>query len=131
MRQPVILVLAGRVWLCMASASTAQPQIHFLDEQIRVTGLTPGEPAVGFGVAREAVPSVERLIPRTRVIRADGIDGSAEFQLNRQVPQKSIWTVVDGITGKFALAAPEGFPLKEATDPRSAAGTPTCLRVQI
>ncbi|MGB5402022.1 MAG: hypothetical protein WBO71_17555, partial [Thermoanaerobaculia bacterium] len=115
MRQPAILILVGLVWLCSASASTAQPQIHFLDEQVRVTGLTPGEPAVAFGVAREAIPWAERLVPRVKVIRADGVDGSAELNLDRTVPQKSIWTVVDGTTGEFALAAPEGFPLREKT----------------
>jgi hypothetical protein len=115
MRRAVIFVLAGLVWLCTSSASSAQPQIHFLDEQVRVTGLTPGKPAVVFGVARESIPWAERLVPRTRVIRADGVDGSAELNLDRAVPQKSIWTVVDAMTGGFALAAPEGFPLRERT----------------
>ncbi|MGB5160824.1 MAG: hypothetical protein WBP10_14135 [Thermoanaerobaculia bacterium] len=115
MRTTVILFLAGLMGLYTAAASTAQPQIHFLPDQVRVTGLTPGEHAVVFGVARVAIPWAERVVPRARVIRADGVDGSAELNLDRAVPQKSIWTVVDAMTGEFALAAPEGFPLREKT----------------
>jgi len=51
MRTTVILFLAGLMGLYTAATSTAQPQIHFLPDQVQVTGLTPGERAVVFGVA--------------------------------------------------------------------------------
>jgi hypothetical protein len=89
------------------------------EASVLAAGLTPGGDAVFWSVAREPQGHVNRVVRRQGLAVVDA-QGGARFELERreEVPLKSVWAVVDGATGAFAVAAPEGFALRVIPFPR-------------
>jgi hypothetical protein len=110
---PICLLLS----LSLSAASLAQPsgtpEITFQPRSLAVSGLSPKGQAVGYGIAREiAEDDVATVVRRAQLLADDDGDGKAEWALDREVPLRSIWVVVDLATGEVAAAAPEGYPLR-------------------
>ena len=77
---------------------------------IDVTGLQPGSTAIVFGVSRESIPGaymdrIERWEAAVDDVRRDG---TATFDLGKDVPATSLWAVVDARNGHYATAVQGG-----------------------
>jgi hypothetical protein len=99
-----------------APSGPPAPSIAFAKTSVTVSGITPKGQAVLFGVAREiAEDDVATLVRRSQVLTDDDADGIVRFDLDRDVPFRSVWVAVDLATGQFATAAPEGYPLRQVS----------------
>jgi hypothetical protein len=111
-------LLLGSLLAAAAAAQTQQqtPTITFQPRSITVAGITPKGQALGFSVARElAEDDVATVVRRTQVLTDDDGDGKVEWDLDRDVPLRSIWVAVDLATGQVAAASPEGYPLRRVS----------------
>lgn len=80
-------------------------------------GVTPGGQAVWFSVAHERGEWLTSLVRRDDIVLDDDADGTVSFAVESGVPQLSVWAVVDLASGRFAVAAPDGTPLREIDFP--------------
>lgn len=127
------VVLSGRPVAARASAgvvpdapvlsprqASAPPElvVKFEEAAVLAAELTPGGEAVFWSVAREPQGYVNRIVRRQGLAVVDA-QGGARFDLDEaeEVPLKAVWGVVDVATGAFAVAAPEGFELREIPFP--------------
>jgi hypothetical protein len=111
-------LLLGSLLAATAAAQTPQqaPTITFQPRSITVAGITPKGQALGFSVARElAEDDVATVVRRTQVLTDDDGDGKVEWDLDRDVPLRSIWVAVDLATGQVAAASPAGYPLRRVS----------------
>lgn len=106
------------VWAtCAATSARAQPRITFEDYRVVAEGITPGGQAVWLSVAHERGEWLTSLVRRDDVVLDEDADGAVSFAVEPGVPQLSVWAVVDLASGDYALAAPEGTPLREIDFP--------------
>ena len=78
-----------------------------------VDGITAQGQVVWYSVAREvAEDDVATLVRRSGVRMDDDGDGKVSWDLEGEVPTRSIWVAVDLATGRVAVATPEGYPLR-------------------
>lgn len=103
-------------WLSLAAIAAGQPAISFEDNAVTASGLTPGGQAVVFGIAREAKGFFTRAVRRQELVRSDPA-GRIRLDLERVVPGKSVWFVVDLGTGLFGVAQPQGSGAREIPFP--------------
>ena len=73
-----------------------------------------------FSIAREVSGYATTTVHRQDILPDADADGIVRFELGRDVPFKSVWFAVDLATGELAVAAPEGFPLREVPFPARA-----------
>jgi hypothetical protein len=106
------------LFLALPSSLLAQPALSFETQAAVVSGLTPGGQVVWFSVARESSEGVATIVRRERIDVAD-VQGGARFDLDREVPYKSIWVAVDLATGASTVATRPDFPLVEVDLPAS------------
>lgn len=96
----------------------APPEIVFEELRVVAEGLDPGAAVVGFALTRT---SDGYFVTRQRhavVATDDDADGRVELAaFEAGAPRQGIWAVVDLATGALALAAPEGYPLREVAFP--------------
>lgn len=101
-----------------APLSAASPvTLRFEPGAVVAQGITPGAQVVWFSIAREPQGYVSRVVRREDLVSDVDKDGSAAFPLEEGAPVKSIWVAVDLSDGRFAVAAPEGFALREVGFP--------------
>jgi hypothetical protein len=105
------------ICLCSLSADAARvrsgdaaPVVVLESQQVLATGLTPGSPAILYGVIRDSVPGAVMLRRVTIVNDADA-SGSVRFTSPYTVTETTIFAVVDFATGRYTIATPEAFPL--------------------
>ena len=79
-----------------------------------VSGLAPGGEIVYLSVAREASGYAANVVRREGRLKDDDSDGVVSIELDRPVPFRSIWVVVEVATGRVLAATPEGYPLRDA-----------------
>ena len=123
---PSVAAGASALPLGKAASSPAELVVTFKEAAVLAAELTPGGDAVFFSVAREPQGAFNRIVRRSGVEVVDGL-GEALFQpAEGWVPPKSVWVVADVASGGFAVAAPEGFLLREIPFPGQAfeAGAP-------
>jgi hypothetical protein len=103
------------VTLCFqAAALSAAAQnplgMTFGKTTINVTGLEPGGSAIVFGVSRAPIPGaymdrVERWQATVEDVRRDG---TAAFDVGKEIPAESVWAVVDLRNGRYVTRAGGG-----------------------
>lgn len=106
------------VFIAVALPAAAAPlSVQVGKTTISVTGLAPGSTAVILGASREPIPNaymdrVERWSATAEDVRHDG---TATFDLGKDVPTASVWAAVDSRTGEYAVTAgattPRALPL--------------------
>jgi hypothetical protein len=96
--------------------ATSPVTLRFEPGAVVAQGITPGAQVVWFSIAREPQGYISRVVRREDVVSADS-EGRAVFPLAQGAPFKSIWVAVDLADGRFAVAAPEGSPLREVDFP--------------
>jgi len=108
---------ASPVPLGRAASAPAELVVTFKEVAVLASELSPGGDAVFFSVAREPQGAFNRIVRRSGVEVVDGL-GEALFEpAEGFVPPKSVWVVADVATGGFAVAAPEGFLLRQVPFP--------------
>lgn len=117
--------LCAFLWLPLAAAGmeaqSAPPlRLRFEPQAVVAEGISPGNAAVFFSIAREVSGYATTTVHRQDVLADSDADGIVRFELDREVPFKSVWFAVDLATGQLAVAAPEGFPLREVPFPARA-----------
>jgi hypothetical protein len=112
----VVFCLLGSV----TPAVAAPPVVSFEPQAVTAAGVTPKGRLVWFSIAREISRNAAKIVPRIEQVDDDDGDGQVRLDLARPVPLRSIWFAVDLETGETGVAAPEGFPLLEATLPDQA-----------
>lgn len=96
-----------------AQAAPKAPVITVQKTSVLVEGITPQGQVVWFSVAREvAEDDVATVVSRSDVMKDDDGDGKVVWEIAGEVPLRSIWVAVDLGTGRFAAAAPTGYPLR-------------------
>ena len=90
------------------------------ENSVKAEGLTPGAGAVFFSVGHEphlAYFSIRRV---ARFVADADRDGTVTLS-DVSVPWKSIWFIVDGVTGTYTVAMPAGFEGSMAAERRTVA----------
>lgn len=100
-----------------AHAADAQtPEIVFAAGSIRASGITPGAEVVWFGRSVVYQGGIPRLTRHFETVRDDDRDGVVTWKID--VPELSVWTVIDFSNGAFAVASAPGFELRTIDLPR-------------
>lgn len=130
----------GLLSLCISASALAQPagglkalEITFQPRAVKVDGITAKGQVVWYSVAREvADDDVATIVRKSELTTDEDGDGRSQFDLDRDVPLRSIWIAVDLATGRYAVAAPEGYPLRRAAwrGPGLGRGNPRADRVE-
>jgi hypothetical protein len=104
--------------LCVLNAGAARvrsgdtaPTVVFENQQVLATGLTPGSPAILYGVIRDAVPGAV-MMRRPTIVNDSDASGSVQFTIPYPLTEKTIFAVIDFATGRYTIATPEAFPLE-------------------
>lgn len=117
----------GPIFALRAASAAPELAVSFEETAVTVSEATPGGDVAFFSVAREPQGFFQRVVRRGGVVLADAL-GEARFELSEgePVPLKSVWGIVDMASGHFAVAAPEGFRLRQIPFPGDAleAGAP-------
>jgi hypothetical protein len=126
--KPVLLSVSSlALSLSLSTVSLAQPPtepptetkelaVTLQQRSVTVDGVTAGGQVVWFGMAREvAEDDVATLVRRAEVQMDDDGDGKIVWDLDREVPLRSIWVAVDFATGRAVAVSPEGYPLRRVS----------------
>src|SRR5215203_5283914 len=108
---PLLLALSS-----LSSAALAQPAITLQQRSVTVDGITAKGQVVWFSMAREvSEDDVATLVRRAEVQTDDDGDGRVVWDLDREVPLRSIWVAVDVATGRADAVSPAGYPLRKVS----------------
>jgi hypothetical protein len=90
------------------------PEIAFQSKSVIIDGITAKGQVALFSVAREvADDDVATIVRKSEMKTDEDGDGKVQLDLDGNVPFRSIWVAVDVTTGRCAVAAPEGYPLRQ------------------
>ncbi|HEY0781753.1 MAG TPA: hypothetical protein VGE98_04800 [Thermoanaerobaculia bacterium] len=98
--------------LSFPAAALAQPALTFETQAAVAGGLTPSGPVGWFSVAREITEEYGTTVRRDAVVTADA-QGGSRFELDHDLPFKSVWVAIDLTSGAMVAATPPGFPLQQ------------------
>lgn len=97
-------------------AATASPIITLSESSVALEGLTPEGRAVLFSIGQPP-GHLMRVTARHEEVVAPDAAGAVTVELSSPVAERSVWAVVDVESGEWALAAPEGFELRQIDFP--------------
>jgi len=95
------------------------PQVAFEDSSVVVDGLAPGAEAVLLGVGRGISGFLPYQVSFAELVTADAA-GAVRLELERPMPEVSVWVAVALADGAYTLAAPEGSELRQVALPARA-----------
>jgi hypothetical protein len=100
------------------TSTSAQPLITVAESSIEITGVTPGQHAVLFGIEREqeALQAGTIRVTKLRLAAADDA-GRVVFTSAQPLLPHALWIAIDEKSGRYAIAAPEGSELLLAARP--------------
>ncbi|HKI04138.1 MAG TPA: hypothetical protein VKK31_19315 [Thermoanaerobaculia bacterium] len=100
----------------LSSAALAQPAITLQQRSVTVEGITAKGQVVWFSMAREVSEDDVATLVRRAEAQTDGDgDGRVVWDLDREVPLRSIWVAVDLATGRADAVSPAGYPLRKVS----------------
>ncbi|HXT52567.1 MAG TPA: hypothetical protein VN811_16110 [Thermoanaerobaculia bacterium] len=114
MRTRISLGLVLVLPLCWAAAVAAQtpPEIALDATGATISGLPAKGNVAWLMVARQVEDMGLRLVRMGDMVADEGGDGIVAVELDRPLPEQSVWVAADVKEGGYAIAAPEGFPLQ-------------------
>lgn len=116
MRRTIVLPL---LLLCLpwARAAGAQTlQLTFEDQAVVAGGLTPGQTVVWFGVEHRIDNGYAHDITQRYDLGTAAADGTARLDLTEPAAPSSLWIAVELDSGAYAVASPDGSPLRRTTE---------------
>src|SRR5215208_391656 len=108
-----LLAMAVTTGWAQPPAAPAPPAIRVEAAAVVAEGIPAEGRIAWFSVAREATGEGSRSVRRKVLAADDDGDGVVRFALGQPVPPRSMWAAVDLATGELALAAPDGYPLRQ------------------
>ncbi len=113
---PVVALVLGCFFgpLLGAAPATAAPppQIAFEGNVVRGTRIAPGGDVLVVGISHESLPFEARRFTYVEILIDGDQDGAVDYELANPVSSGSVWAVVDLTSGKWAIAAPAGSPMR-------------------
>lgn len=102
---------ATPVPLGRAASGPAELALSFEEAAVLASGLTPGDDALLFSIAREPQEYFTRIARRVEVLPVDaaGKIRYVPFEDGSALPLQAVWVVVDLATGTLAHATTPGF----------------------
>jgi hypothetical protein len=85
------------------------PELVFADSSVEITGVTPGGQVALLSVWREQDRIGTLVTLLDEVLADEDGDGAVTLDLERSVPELSVWAVVDVATGSRRIESPETF----------------------
>ncbi len=113
------LLLAGTAF-AQGNSGKPDPQIAFDDTAVTASGLTPGKTVIWFGVEHAVDASYSGDMTQHYSAGTAAADGTARLDLGRAPVPTSYWVAVDLDSGQFAVAGPNGFPIRKPKKPSRA-----------
>lgn len=89
------------------------PYLTFEELAVVAGNVTPKGQVAWFSVAREALEFEAAVVRREAVLTDEDEDGIVRFEMEKGVPLRSIWVVVDLTSGEFALGTPADYPIEK------------------
>lgn len=86
-----------------------EPQLVFLASAVEISGISPGGEVAVLTVWREQGGGGSEVNVRDDTLVDEDEDGVVVFELDRSVPELSIWVVVDVATGGREVMSPAAF----------------------
>ncbi len=99
------------------------PSIAVGEKGLVAQGITPGGRAIWWSVAHERPDSFVTIVHRLEEQSDADLDGSVTFEHEGDLPEASLWVVVDVTTGTYATFAPADFGVTETQLPPESAQT--------
>jgi hypothetical protein len=107
------LMLAGAMAPRLgAQTPVVNPVVSFADHAVIASGMTPKGQVVWFGVMRDFDAGTLDWSHHEEITTDEGGMGTAQLDIGKPVALESIWFAVDLATGRFAVNAPAGYPLR-------------------
>ncbi|HSG41503.1 MAG TPA: hypothetical protein VLE27_17810 [Thermoanaerobaculia bacterium] len=94
-----------------------EPRVAFEETAVVASGLTPGKPVAWLGVERIVDADLAAEVVRRSTTRTAGSDGVSRLELGRSAAQRSVWVAVDVESGRFVVAAPDGYQINRRPRP--------------
>jgi hypothetical protein len=110
----VLLAVLGLIWPRSAAAA---PALTYEEQAVVVSGVTPQGQVVWFSLAKQIEGYMAHFVTRRDLLADTDGDGVVRFELDRTVPLQSIWVAVDLASGEAVVGTPEGYPLRDASEP--------------
>lgn len=105
---------SGLFLLLIASSALAAPSLTFSVAGVEAIGITPGGDAIWLAASKEPFNGALRLWNKVEV--TSDADGDGRVRLDLDVKRLAVWVVVDYATGAYAIARPDGLPVRELID---------------
>ncbi len=107
--------------ILIACPVLAAPSITQVPKGLSAQGITPGGRAIWWSVAYEHPDSFVTVVQRLEEKVDDDLDGTVAFGYDGELPDTSLWLVVDVATGTYGTFAPVDFGVTETALPPEAA----------
>lgn len=95
----------------------AAPTIAPVPKGLSAQGITPGGRAIWWSVAHERPDSFVTIVHRLEEQVDTDLDGIVHFGFEGELPEASVWVVVDVVTGTYGTFAPADFGVAETPLP--------------
>jgi hypothetical protein len=113
--------LAFFAFLLVALPGWGAPTIAAYEKGLAAQGITPGGRAIWWSIAHEHPDSFVTIVHRLEEQIDDDSDGTVHFEHEGDLPQTSVWVVIDVATGAYGTFAPKDFGVSETPLPAEAA----------
>ena len=114
-------LLVSSATLLFPVLAAASPAIVLGEQSVVAEGLTPAGRAVVFSIGKPPGHLMPVTVRFEEIVEADAA-GVAEIELPGPVASRSVWAAVDLQSGEMALAAPDGFSLRQVDFPARGIG---------
>jgi hypothetical protein len=104
------------VLLLIAATASADLAVRLENENVIVSGATPGRDVLLYGISHRAL-SYGGAIDHQEDLRAADGSGAASWPVSGGLSSRSLWLAVDVQTGSIAATTPDGFPLRRLEAP--------------
>ncbi|HEV7670071.1 MAG TPA: hypothetical protein VGS22_16245 [Thermoanaerobaculia bacterium] len=118
---PLALFALVCCFLFAAIPGWGLPTITVDKKGLLAQGITPGGRAIWWSVAHEHPDSFVTIVHRLEEQADTDLDGVVSFEHEGDLPETSLWLVIDVSTGGYATFAPEDFGVTEIPLPPEAA----------
>lgn len=101
----------------LAFPMRAALSVSFNGSVVHVKGATARGQVAVFSIMREGGTTMIVRLRDTQQLRSTDTDGTLDLDLGKPIPSRSVWAVVDVVSGESVITAPGDFPTNESALP--------------